>query len=281
MPKVAIVTDSSAYLPAELVQQYGIYVVPLNVHFNGRLYRDGIDIKEEEFFAKLATAAELPTTSQPSAGDFAQIFRQAAANADGIVAIVISSLLSGTYASALAAKEMLPDTPIAVVDSRNTSMGLGFLVLAAAKAAQEGKTLGEIVALVESMIPKMRVFFVPDTLKYLAKGGRIGGAQALLGSVLSIKPILQLVNGRVEPLEKVRTRSKALARIVELMRQECDGRPTHVAIVNAMALPEAEELRKNVAAALPHCRELLITGVSPVIGTHTGPGTLGVIFYTE
>jgi len=281
MPKVAVVTDSSAYLPAELVQQYGIYVVPLNVHFNGVLYRDNIDITEEEFFAKLATAAELPTTSQPSAGDFVQVFRQAAEGADGIIAILISSLLSGTYASAQAAKEMLPHIPIAVVDSRSTSMGLGFLALAAARAAQEGKTLEEIVALVESLIPRIRVFFVPDTLKYLAKGGRIGGAQALLGSMLSIKPILQLVNGRVELLEKIRTHSKAIARMVELMRQECNERPVHVAIVNTMAPQKAEELRKQVAEALPHCRELIITGVSPVIGAHTGPGALGVIFYTE
>lgn len=281
MSKIAVVTDSSAYIPADLVKQYNIQVVPLNVHFNGTLYKDGIDIQEEEFFRKLAAAPELPSTSQPSAGEFVEFFRRAAQGADGVIAVVLSASLSGTYSSAMAAKDMLPEIPIAVVDSRTTSMGLGFLALAAARAAQEGKSLAEIVPLVEELAPHMNVVFMPDTLKYLAKGGRIGNAQAFMGSVLSIKPLLEIAGGKVEPLEKVRTRSKAIARLVDVMKERCDGRPVHVAVINTMSREDAEKIRQQVAARFPQCKDLFVTGVSPVIGTHLGPGAVGLCFYTE
>jgi DegV family protein with EDD domain len=281
MPKLAVVTDSSAYLPAELLQRYGIQVIPLNVHFNGSLYKDGVDITEEEFFRKLAAAPELPSTSQPSAGEFAEFFRRAAQGADGVVAIVLSSSLSGTYSSAITAKDMLPDLPIAVVDSRTTSMGMGFLVLAAARAAQEGKSLEEVVAVVEGLVNRVSVVFMPDTLKYLAKGGRIGNAAALMGSVLAIKPLLEVAGGKVEPLEKVRTRSKAIARLVGVLKERCDGRPAHVAVIHTLAPQEAEQIRQQIARDFPHVNELFTTGVSPVIGTHVGPGCLGLCFYAE
>jgi DegV family protein with EDD domain len=281
MTRIAVVTDSSAYLPEELVREYGIRVVPLNVHFNGAVYKDLVDITEDEFFRKLAAAPELPSTSQPSAGEFAEVFRAAAQGADGVFAVVISSALSGTYSSAMAAKEMLPDIPIAVVDSRSVSMGLGFQALAAARAAREGRSLEEIVSLVEALVPRTRVYFLLDTLKYLAKGGRIGGAEALLGSVLAIKPLLQIENGRVEPLDKVRTRNKAIGRLMEHFKKECDGHAVHCAVLNAQVPDEAEELRKEVARAFPAVKDLVIARVSPVIATHTGPGALGLCFYTE
>lgn len=261
MPKLAIVTDSSAYLPAELVTRYGIHVVPLNVHFNGTLFKDGVNITEEEFFRKLAAAPELPSTSQPSAGEFAEFFRQAGQGADGLVAIVLSSALSGTYSSAVAAVDLLPDMRIAVVDSRTTSMGMGFLVLAAARAAEEGKSMEEVVALVEGLVNRVNVVFMPDTLKYLAKGGRIGNAAALMGSVLAIKPLLEISGGKVEPLEKVRTRSKAIARLVGVLQERCDGRPAHVAIIHSLAGEEAEEIRQQIARDFPQVSELYTTGV--------------------
>jgi DegV family protein with EDD domain len=281
MPKITVVTDSSTYLPDDLVKQYGIQIIPLNVHFSGTLYKDTVDITEEEFFRKLAEAPELPSTSQPSAGEFVEVFRQAAQGADGVIAVVLSSSLSGTYASAMAAKDMLPEIPIAVVDSRTTTMGQGFLVLAAARAAAEGKSLPEIVALVEGLVSHMNVIFMPDTLKYLAKGGRIGNASAFMGSMLSIKPLLEVAGGVVEPLEKVRTRSKAVARMMGVLKERCDGRPVHVAVINSLAPYEAEEIRKEVAASFPQCKDLFVTGVSPVIGTHVGPGCLGLCFYTD
>lgn len=281
MPRIAVVTDSSAYLPESLVQENGIHVVPLNVHFNGSVFKDLVELKEDQFFLKLAAAPELPSTSQPSAGEFAEVFRQAARHADGLVVIVISSSLSGTYSSAMAAKDMAPDIPIAVVDSRTTSMGLGFLALAAARAAREGKGLDEIVVTLEAIIPKVHVWFVLDTLKYLAKGGRIGGAQALMGSMLSIKPILQVEGGKVEQLDKVRTRGKAVERMVELFKREVDGKPVHCAVIHTLSPDDAERLKNRIVADFPDVQDMAITGVSSAIGTHVGPGALGLCFYAE
>jgi DegV family protein with EDD domain len=281
MANIAVVTDSSAYLPADVIKEYGIHVVPLNVQFNGSIYKDLVDITVEQFFQKLATAPELPSTSQPSAGEFAEAFEKAAKGHDGVIAVLLSAALSGTYSSAMAAKEMLPNIPIAVVDSRSVSMGLGFQVLAAARAARQGKSLEEIVAIVEPMIPKMRVWFVVDTLKYLAKGGRIGGGEAFLGTMLSIKPLLQVENGKVEALDKVRTRGKAVERLMELCKKDVNGGRLHCAVINAMAKEDAEQLKQQIVAAYPNVQDMMVADVSPVIGTHVGPGTIGICFYAE
>ena len=160
-------------------------------------------------------------------------------------------------------------------------MGLGYMALAAARAARAGKGLQEIAAEVESMVPKMHVWFLVDTLKYLAKGGRIGGAEALLGSMLAIKPLLQVENGKVETLDKVRTRGKAIERLVERFKKECDGRPVHCTVINAIAPEEAEQLKNMVLTAFPQVQDLMITGVSAAIGTHVGPLALGLCFYTD
>jgi DegV family protein with EDD domain len=281
MPRIAVVTDSSAYLPDEMVREYGIHVIPLNVQFNGTTYKDLVDISVDEFYKKLAAAAELPSTSQPSAGEFVEVFKAAAKDHDAIIAVVLSSSLSGTYSSAMAAKDLLPDIDIAVVDSRSVSMGLGYMALAAARAARAGTSLPGIVAEVESMAPKMRVWFLVDTLKYLAKGGRIGGGEAFLGSMLSIKPLLQVENGKVEALDKVRTRGKAIERLVDRFKKECDGRPVHCTVINAVAPEEAEQLKNLVLTAFPQVQDLMITGVSAAIGTHVGPLALGLCFYTD
>jgi DegV family protein with EDD domain len=280
MSRIAIVTDSSAHLPADLVEQYGIHVMPLKVAFGQTVYRDCVDITEEEFYHKLAQAKELPITSQPSAGEFLAFYQEVARQAEGIVSIHLSGALSGTYNSAMAARDMLPDVPIEVVDSRSASMGQGFLALAAARAAEEGKSLQEIATLTRDLVPRLNVIFVLDTLKYLQKGGRIGGAQALMGSMLAIKPLLHLYEGRVEPLEKVRSKRKAVQRLVEIMAERLQGRPVHVAILHSASRQEAEALRAEIAARFP-CRELLLSWVSPVIGTHTGPGCLGLAFYAD
>ena len=281
MSRIAVVTDSSTGLPEAFVKEHGITVVPLNIHFTDAVYKDGVDIGEEEFYRKLAAAAELPSTSQPSAGDFVEAFKRAAQGADGVVAVVLSSALSGTYSSALTAKDMLPDIPIAVVDSRGISMTLGYLVMAAARASREGKSLQEIVALLESMVPRMRIWFLLDTFKYLVKGGRVGGATALMGSVLSIKPLLQIENGRVEPLDKVRTRTKAVERLMSLFKKDVDGHVVHCCVIHSQVPAEAEELKRQVTAAYPEVKDLIVTTVTPVIGVHTGPAALGLCFYSE
>lgn len=280
MSKIAIVTDSSAYLPADLVARYGIHVMPLKVAFGQTVYRDCVDITEEEFYHKLAQARELPITSQPSAGEFLVFYQEVARQAQGILSIHLSSALSGTYNSAMAAREMLPEVPIEVIDSHSASMGQGFLALAAARAAEEGQSLAEIATLTRDLAPRLNVIFVLDTLKYLHKGGRIGGAQALMGSMLAIKPLLHLHEGRVEPLEKVRSRGKAVQRLVEVMAERLQGQPAHVAILHSASPQEAEALQAQITARFT-CRELLLCGVSPVIGTHTGPGCLGLAFYAD
>ncbi len=281
MPRIAVVTDSSAYLPETMVSEYGIHVIPLKVQFNGTTYRDLVDISVDEFYKKLAAAAELPSTSQPSAGEFVELFKALAKDHDAIIAVLISSKLSGTYSSAMTAKEMMPEIPIAVVDTLSVSMGLGYLALVAAKAVRAGKNLEEIVAELEPIIPKMHVWFLLDTLKYLAKGGRIGGAEAFLGSMLAIKPMLQIENGRVEALDKVRTRGKGIERMVERFKKECDGHTVHCTVINAVAPEDAEQLKGMVVSACPKVQDLMVTGVSAAIGTHVGPLALGLCFYTD
>ena len=274
---IQIVTDSSAYLPADLVQQHNIHVIPLKVHFGEQTYRDEIDLSHEEFYRMLAEAETLPTTSQPSAGEFFDLYSRLSKDGHEIISIHISSKLSGTVSSAQSAKEMLPEAKISIVDSASTAMGLGLMALTAARAAEEGKTAAEIVAAVEKMIKAMNVVFVVDTLEYLQKGGRIGGAAALVGTLLKVKPILCLKDGRIEPLDKVRSKRKALARLLEVT-EECveSGTPVRVAVLHAQVPDEARELEKKVRARFD-CAEYYFAELGPVLGTHTGPGVVGLV----
>lgn len=215
--RIAVVTDSTTGLSEAIVKEYGITVVPLNIHFTDAVYRDGVDIGEEEFFRKLAVASELPSTWQPSTGDFVEAFKKAAEGADGVIAVLVSSLLSGTYSSAMGAKDMLPDIPIAVVDTKSICMCLGMMVVEAARASREGKSLAEIVTLVEAMIPKMRVWFLLDTFKYLVKGGRVahcsviqaqavGEAEALAKDIARVYPdVRDLTVSSITPVISVHT----------------------------------------------------------------------------
>jgi DegV family protein with EDD domain len=195
------------------------------------------------------------------------------------VGVFISTELSGTVASALAAQESLPDLPIEVVDSRFTSMGLGFVALAAARAAAEGKGLAEVAAAARELVPRVNVLFVVETLEYLHRGGRIGGASRLLGSALRINPLRHLTEGRIDALERVRTKRKAVERILEVMAERAGNAPVHAAVIHANAPEEAARLREQVRERFPYT-ELYLAELSPVIGTHVGPGTVGVAFYT-
>ena len=232
------------------------------------------------FYKRLSHSADIPTTAQASAGEFANLFAEAAHNADGIVGVFISTGLSGTVASALAAQELLPDLPIEVVDSRSTSMGQGFVALAAARAAAEGKGLAEVAAAARELVPRVNVLFVVETLEYLHRGGRIGGASRLLGSALRIKPLLHLTEGRIDALERVRTKRKAVERMLEVMRERVGNAPVHAAVIHANVPEEAVRLQEQVRERFPYA-ELHLAELSPVIGTHVGPGTVGVAFYAE
>lgn len=278
--KVAIVVDSTAYLPEDIVKQYNMHVIPLVVNWEGQSLRDNVDIKPDQFYNRLKTAKSMPTTSQPSPGDFTAVFEEAAKEAEAILCLTISQPLSGTYASAVAASQMMEGIPIEVIDSRTTVMGLGFLALAAARTLEGGATYQEAAAQVRAIIPRMRVVFVVDTLEFLHRGGRIGGASRYVGSLLSIKPILHLEDGKIEPLAKVRTKKKAVAHMLQIMSEETAGQKTYAAVIHAAAPAEADRIFARVQGQIAP-EELFISEISPVIGTHTGPGAVAVVYYTE
>ncbi len=275
---VAVITDSTATIPQELVDQYGITVVPLQVIWDGQTYLDGVDISPEVFYQRLRTAKTLPTTSQPSAGTFAEVYRRLHEQGYDILAVLISSKLSGTITSAEQAKAMVPEARVAIVDSLQVAMSLGFQVLAAARAVAEGADLEQAKAVAEEARDKSGVLLLVDTLEYLHRGGRIGGAARLFGSMLNIKPILEVREGRVEPVEKVRSRKKALKRIVDLAVDRMGGRePVRVAVLHADAEREARRLLSMLQERITPV-ESYLTPVSPTVGVHVGPGTVGITY---
>ena len=285
MSRIALITDSSAYMPREWVQEYGAHVIPLYIHFDGKTFPDGVDMDVATFYKRLKTAPKLPVTSQPSMGDFMELYRHLSTEADAIVSIHISSGISGTVNSAIAAQQQLlaemADPPeIYVIDSYTTAGGLALLVTAAARAIAAGQTAAQIAQGMRTLTSRVLTIFVVDTLEYLRKGGRIGGAAALLGSVLKIKPVLYLNEGRIDVLEKVRTTRKAKQRLREIVTERAGGRPIHACIIHAQAPQEAERARRYFATHFD-CRELFVVEFSPAIAVHVGPGTVGVAFYTE
>lgn len=277
MAPVRIVTDSTAFLKKETIEQYKITVVPLYVNFENETILDG-SISNATFFDKMKNAAKMPFTSQPSPGDFVEVFEKIIEEGNDIVTIVISSGISGTYESATNAARIVDAKRIAVVDSIITSGGLAMLVKEAAEAAAQGKSKEEIVELVEDKKRRLRIFFIPDTLEYLKKGGRIGGAQALLGTLLKIKPVLYLNNGKVDTFDKVRTMKKAMERIVDEIPPAKGSFP--LTIVHAEANDSASKIKDMIIQRFPEAH-IVIDELSPVIGTHAGPGVVGICFYVQ
>lgn len=277
MASVALVTDSTAYLSRELVERYGISVIPLYVRFGEEVFRDNVDMAPDQFYARLKTSPVMPATSQPSAGDFIELYRGlVAGGASAILSIHISSKLSGTVASATLAQDQVPDVPIHIVDTMSTSMGQGFLVLEAARALEAGRPAEQIAASLEKRREMVRLLFVVDTLEFLHKGGRIGGAQAFLGSMLNLKPILAVRDGRVEAVERVRTKKRAVGRLLDMVTEETAGNLVDVAVIHTAEERGAAALREQVRGRLD-CREMHVAEMSPVIGTHAGPGTVGIV----
>ncbi len=284
MEKIRIVTDSTAYLSESLLAQHPeiTAVIPLYVRFGETSYREGVDLSTEDFYKKLVSSSQLPTTSQPSAGDFKEIYQPLLEQGYSIISIHISAELSGTVASAIAAREML-EGRIEVVDSRFSGMGLGFMALEAARAIRAGKSMDEVLAWIKAVRDGISIIFLVDTLHYLHKGGRIGGAQALLGSLLKIKPILYLHEGRIEPLEKVRTSRRGVERLIEMMEEMRNEHPQaklRMAVHHSAALEKGEELAKVLKDRFQP-EEIHLCELGGVIGTHTGPGLLAFCAFFE
>lgn len=281
MSKIAILTDSTAYLPKAFTESHNIRVIPLKIHWEDANFEDGVDIFPSEFYRRLAKSSTLPTTSQPPAEEFLQIYEKLAADYDGIVVPLISSGISGTVSSAKTAASMFSKIPVEVIDTHSTGSGLALVDIAIAQAVAEGKDLEEIKTLAKDIIQRLDLFFAVDTLKYLHKGGRIGGASRYFGAALNIKPILYLDNdGKIDALERVRTKRKAMAKLVQLATDKAGGKPIHVGIIHADALDDATILQNQLQSQLD-CKQAGIYEISPVIGTHVGPGTVGVAVYTE
>lgn len=278
MSRVRIVTDSTADIPESIRKQYGIEMVPLKVHFGSETFYDAVTIQPDEFYDKLIAASTMPTTSQPSPADFLELYgRIAGGNGEEIVSIHLSSAFSGTYQSAVLAQSMLEGkAEITVIDSKSACYGIGLLVVEAAKAAEAGKSREEIAALVGELRSKTRIYFLVHTLDYLQKGGRIGKAAALFGSLLNIKPILTIDDeGEVASVDKVRGSKKAMGRIVDMLQEEFGDQKLALTVAHAKSPEAAEELAEQLRSRF-RTEEIFFTDVGPVIGTHAGPGTVAV-----
>jgi DegV family protein with EDD domain len=280
MAKVAIVTDSTAYFEPGVAQQLDINVVPLNVHLGDEILRDGIDITPDEFFERLEQQSGLiPRTSPPPAWAFEQVYTNLHAHTDQILSIHISGQLSQTIHHARrGAESLLGRCNIMVVDSLTTSLGLGILAKAAAEAAQGGANLDEIVRLVRGMIPHIYVVFYVDQMDYLERGHRIGKAQAILGTMLSVKPLLFMEDGEIIPLEKVRTHEKAIEKLFEFVAEFSEVEQAAVVQRHAAPTPETKMLLERLAQLFPHIKFPIIQ-YGPVLASHIGPSAMGVIVY--
>ena len=279
MSKVAIVTDSTAYLPEDLVSAYNITVVPLVVIWGEETLLDNVDIGPEEFYSRLATAKVMPSTSQATIKAFADVFEKLHGEGYEILTLVISAALSGTMDSATQAMKMVPDAKVELVDSKLTSVPLAFMALSTARAAKRGASLAKCKVIAEAIRDHSEVFFAVDTLEFLHRGGRIGGASRFLGTALNLKPILYLEEGKIEALEKVRTSKRAHKRLIELLKDRMDGQsPINlVGVVGAAADKSMTRLMADIKENFQP-KEVMMADLSPVIGTHTGPGTVGVAY---
>jgi DegV family protein with EDD domain len=266
-----VVTDSTSDVPEAWRERYGIEVVPLRVLFGNESFRDGVDLTSDQFFTRLRQADRLPTTSAPSPGDFAAVYERLSHDCDGVISIHISGDLSGTVEAARVGASSVEGFPVHVVDSRCLTICVAYLC----RAAAEAETLEDAVRQVEERVPRQRILALLDTLKYLEMGGRVGRAQALLGSMLDVKPILGVSDGKVTPLDRVRTRTKAVPRMIERLR--ADLPVERLAVMHAQALADAERIRAHLATVIPDV-EVELGEIGPVLGTHVGPGAVGLTY---
>ena len=282
--KVAIVTDTTACIPKEQVEKYDIEVVPVDFIFRDKVYRDGIDMTPTEFYTRLRQVKKLPTTSGSLPDPFLEAYRKASQKAASILCITLPAKLSGMFNSANIAAEMakeaLPDVEIEILDCGTAAAAQGLIVLAAARAATQGKNLTEVIETARRVMQRVNLFATLDTLYYLVKGGRVPKAAALATSLLKIKPIFTINSGDAHPVTNARTIQGAIKRILKIMGQKVvEGQPLHVAVMHADAPDKALALRNRISSQFD-CDELFITEFTPVMGVHTGPGLIGVAFYS-
>ncbi len=266
-----MVTDSTADLPDEWRERYGIEVVPLKVLFGSETFRDRVDMTDAEFFARLAASSKLPTTSAPSPGEFADAYQRLASSYAGCISIHIGAQLSATAEAARVGAQSVESFRVEVIDSETVTMPLAFLC----RVAAENATLDDAVAAVKERVPKCRVLALLDTLRYLEMGGRLSRAQAVIGTMLDLKPLLLVKDREIKPVDRVRTRARAIGRMVEFFRDELPIE--HVAVMHAQAPAEAEEIASRLRSEL-HGQEITIGQIGCVLGTHTGPKALGVVY---
>ena len=284
MGKIAIVTDSVACLPQEQVKQYGIHIVPIKIIFEDRVYSNGVDLSTAEAYKLLEKAPDYFHTSPSSPSDYLGVFSELAAAGRDILCISVSSKLSTTYNVACLAAEQIrqkfPERIIEVIDSANATASQEFIVLAAARAAQQGKDIGEVVTAAEDVSKKVQLIFALETIRHAYRTGRVPRFATQLGSILGVKPLLTINDGIVHVIGIVRTRNKGAERIISIMRRKAGERPLHIAVMHTAIPEEAEEFKQRIAREL-NCAELLLTEVSPIIGYAIGTGVLGTAFYTD
>ena len=272
---IHLVTDSTAYLPPEIKEKYKVHTISLKICVGDQTYDEEGGITREAFYRLLDTVETAPTTSQPSAGEFMALFEGLLGEGDEVLAVFISEGLSGTIPNAqIAAREVSPDR-ISIVDSRTSSIGLMIMVIAAGEALAAGQTRSQVVSLLDRMVEESAVFFSVENLAYLHKGGRIGAASRYLGTLLNIKPILYIQDGKLQPLDKTRTTKRARKRLLDEVVAAVGGRPVRAAVAHIQAPEAAAEMAARVREEL-NCTSVYVSEVGPVIGTHVGPGFLGV-----
>lgn len=280
---IKIVTDSTSYIPEEYIQKYDIKIVSLNVIMNGVSRRE-VDIDNKYFYEEMKEANEIPKSSQPIPQEMIDVFKEIVESGDSIVGVFISSKMSGTYSSANMIKDMIledyPNADIHILDSKTNCMQMGFAAIEAARAASEGNTLEQVVSAAEYVFNNSRFLFTPETLEYLKKGGRIGGAAALFGNILQIKPILTVIDGETSVFKKVRTRRKTIDEIVSAVLEDIEANGLGEIIVHHI---NCEKDGLNLAQILESKlgRKVGIQSIGPVIGAHVGPGSIGIAYYTK
>lgn len=281
---IKLVTDSTAYIPKELLDELDIKVASLNVVINNESKRE-VEVSNETFYIEMDKSNEIPTSSQPSIEEVKSIFEEVIKNGDEVVAVFLSSKMSGTFSSAHLIKEMIleenENAKITIIDSKSNCMQMGYAVIEGARAAKKGKAIGEVVERINHVIDNSRFVFIPDTLKYLKKGGRIGGAASLVGTILQIKPILTVKDGETTVYDKVRTKKKAIDTMIAALLKDIEGKELgEVAVHHINCVEEGNELAEKLKEVLK-IENVIVQSIGPIIGLHVGPGSIGIAYYTK